>query len=133
MMLGGLVWYPEVDFWKVYIQPTHFGKKKRGRYPDNLDTFDGRMMKMEDFVKKDLTRRDCTSVVAQVFDPTWRLAPLTGKLKRDLRRLIKVNPDWDKSLSEVLRKEWCDNFHRIESVSEIEFMRSPIPVRVEED
>ena len=78
VMFGGIVWYPEVDFWKVYIQLTHFGKKKRGRYPDNLDTFDGKMMKMEDFVKKDLTRRDCTSVMARVFDPTGRLAPLIG-------------------------------------------------------
>ena len=60
VMFDGLIWFPELDFWKIFIQSTHFGKKKRGKYPDTLDKFNGRIMRMEEFVKTDLSRRDCT-------------------------------------------------------------------------
>ena len=57
VMFGGLQWFPELDFCKLYVQPTHFGRKKRGRYPNDSEKFDGKVMKMEDFVKSDLSRR----------------------------------------------------------------------------
>ena len=85
---GGLRWFPGLDFFKLEIQPTHFGKKKRGRFADSLEVFDGRFgAKMEDFVKPSLSRRDCQSVTARVFDPLGKVTPLLGKLKYDLRRI----------------------------------------------
>ena len=50
---AGLDWLPEIDCVKLRIQKLHFGKKKRGRYPDDLQKFEGSFgIKIEDFVPK---------------------------------------------------------------------------------
>ena len=48
---AGMQWYPGVDSFTLRIQPLHFGKKRRGRYPDYLEKFDGSFgTMMEEFV-----------------------------------------------------------------------------------
>ena len=39
---AGMRWIPSVDSFNLKIQELHFGKKKRGRYPENLVKFDGK-------------------------------------------------------------------------------------------
>ena len=89
---AGMKWIPEVDSFSLKIQPLHFGKKKRGRYPDDLERFDGTFGKsLEEFVPKELSRRMCTSVFARIFDIPGYLAPLILKLKFDLRRILEAD------------------------------------------
>ena len=124
---AGMCWLPEIDAVKLNIQPLHFGKKKRGRFPPNLKVFDGKMC-LDQFVPKHLSRRNCTSVVARIYDLTGKLAPLTLKFKYDLRRLIEENPSWDDALSERKRLGWLVNFRMVEDVRDVMYLRSPVPV-----
>ena len=113
---------------KKNIQPLHFGKKKRGRFPDDLKKFDGSFgMKIEDFTPIELSRRMCTSVTARIFDIPGKVAPLALRLKHDLRKLIDMDPDWDKAISESMRLRWIENFKIIEDLRDVLYMRCPIP------
>ena len=97
---AGMTWIPEVDSFSLRIQKLHFGKKRRGRFPDSLEMYDGSFGKtIEEFVPENLSRRNCTSVMARIFDPPGFLAPLSLKLKYDLRKLIEAEPSWDTPIS----------------------------------
>ena len=96
------------------IDRLHFGKKKRGRYPEDLKRYDGSFgLTLDEFVPKTLTRRMCSSVSARIYDLSGKLAPLTLRLKYDLRKLIKSDPDWDAPISPGLRQRWIQNFRMI--------------------
>ena len=123
---AGMTWVPTVDSFCLKIQPLHFGKKKRGRYSDSLQIFDGGSM--DDFVPTQLTRRMATSVSARIYDVPGLLAPLLLKLKFDLRKLILVDPGWDASMSVELRRLWVDNFKFIEEMRDVMYVRCRVPV-----
>ena len=126
---AGMRWYPEIDSFSLRIQKLHFGKKRRGRYPDNLEMYDGSFgIALEDFVPEQLTRRMCTSVMARIFDPPGFLAPLTLKLKYDLRKLILADESWDGTISADLRSLWIDNFKFIEEMRDVCYVRCKIPI-----
>ena len=57
-----------------------------------------------------------TSVVARIYDIPGLLAPLSLKLKFDLRKLIVADPGWDTVISAELRQMWVENFKFIESM-----------------
>ena len=123
---AGMKWLPLVDSFALKIQPLHFGKKRRGRYSDSLEKFDGGSM--SEFVPESLTRRMCTSVVARIYDIPGLLAPLSLKLKFDLRKLIHADPGWDTVMSAELRQLWISNFKFIEDVRDILYVRCKVPV-----
>ena len=90
--IGGMTWLPKIDVFQLNIQPLHFGKKKRGRFPDDLEKFDGSFGKsIEEFTPKRLTRRMCTSVAARIYDIPGKLAPLALRLKNDLTALLPAS------------------------------------------
>ena len=125
---AGMRWYPQVDSFTLRIQKLHFGKKRRGLFPDNLERFDGLFgISLEEFVPKDLSRIMVTSVVARIFDPPGFLAPLSLKLKHDLRKLIEADPNWDTQLSPNLRELWISNFKFIEEMRDIKYVRCMVP------
>ena len=125
---AGMTWAPKIDCFKLNLDKLHFGKKRRGRYPDDLKKFDGSFgMTMEEFVPKTLTRLMCTSVTCRIYDIPGKLAPLTLRLKHDLRKLIKVDPDWNNPISDNLRLRWIENFHMIEDLRDVMYVRCNIP------
>ena len=125
---AGMTWAPKVDCFKLNIDRLHFGKKKRGRYPEDLKRYDGSFgLTLDEFVPKTLTRRMCSSVSARIYDLSGKLAPLTLRLKYDLRKLIKSDPDWDAPISPGLRQRWIQNFRMIEDMRDILYIRCPIP------
>ena len=66
---AGMTWFPKPDFFKLNIQPLHFGKKRRGKFPPNLPKFDGsKDQSIEEFTPKEITRTNCTSVTARIFE-----------------------------------------------------------------
>ena len=52
----------------------------------------------------------CTSVAARILDVPGLLAPLSLKLKYDLRKLIEVDPSWDGAVLPDLRQMWIEDF-----------------------
>merc|ERR1711893_127003 len=88
---AGMTWFPKGDFFKLNIQSLHFQKKRRGKFPADMVKYEDTEGKtIEEFTPKGLTRTNCTSVTARIYDTQGMLAPLTLKLKYDLRRLIAV-------------------------------------------
>ena len=73
-------------------------------------------MKIEDYVPINLTRRQITRAVAKTWDPTGKLAPLSLRIKHDLRKLIKESPEWDKAISSNARSLWLQNFNMMEQI-----------------
>ena len=65
---AGLAWYPKPDLYKLNIQSLHFSKKKRGRFSADLITLEDSGKTVEDYVPDHITRINCTSVVARIWD-----------------------------------------------------------------
>ena len=122
---AGMMWFTSIDSYRLKIQPLHFGKKRRGRYPDDLQIHNSGSI--ADFVPEILTRRMCSSVSARIYDVPGLLAPLTLKLKYDLRKLIHSDPGWNTPCSAELRQLWIQNFHFIEELRDVLYVRCKIP------
>ena len=71
---------------------------------------------VDHFTPKGITRTNCMSVVARIYDTQGLLAPLTLKFKNDLRNLIKVQPSWTESIPLNHREIWVNNFKTIEDL-----------------
>ena len=67
----GYNWIPEIDMYGLNTPPIHFGNKLRGKLDPATEFFGkgGKMMSMEEFVPKDVTRRKVTKVFCRVYDP----------------------------------------------------------------
>ena len=74
-----------------------------------------------------LTKRDCVSRVAEIFDPIGRVTPLTSGFKIDINELTLRNLSWDDAIPENLRQIWADNFEMINEIRNIRFKRAVIP------
>ena len=61
---AGLTWYPKQDLCKLNIKLLHFSKKKRGRLPADLITLEDSGKSVKDYVPHNISRTNCTSVVA---------------------------------------------------------------------
>ena len=122
---AGMLWFPAVDSFSLKIQPLHFGKKRRGRYPTDLVRYTGGSL--DEFVPANLSRRMCSSVAARIYDVPGLLAPLTLKLKFDLRKIILVDPSWDTALSSELRRVWLEDFRFIEEMRDVMYVRCKVP------
>ena len=114
--IGGHTWYTEADLFSNNIPPICLVKKQRGKLPDGVVPFDPKTMSLDDYVPQDLTRRMVTSTVAKVWDPLGKSAPVTLRLKHDLRRLIRECPEWDTVIPRDARSLWLQNFEIIEKM-----------------
>ena len=81
-----------------------------------------------EFTPQVITRRQCTRVVAKVWDVLGKLAPITLKMKYDMRMFIIDNSEWDSPLLAENRLKWIKNFEMIEDVWDILYVRTSIPV-----
>ena len=125
---AGMTWFPKGDFYKLNIQSLHFSKKKRGKFPANLVKYeDTSGISIDEFTPDKITRTNCTSVTARIYDIQGLLAPLTLKLKNDLRTLISFEPSWTNPIPDHQRSTWIQNFKMIEEVRDILYVRCSIP------
>ena len=76
-----------------------FARKHRGRKP-----------KLQSTVPDKLTRRQCVSKVAELYDLTGLITPIMATLKMDLHDLVKRKMEWDDVLSDGLRQVWINHF-----------------------
>ena len=110
-------WYPKADELSLNIGDLNFAKKCRGKKPTSE----------VNVIPTKLTRRHCASKVAEVFDLTGKVAPLTASLKMDLQQLVQRKLDWNDVIPVDLRPLWESNFELIKSVGTLRFKPTIIP------
>ena len=94
LMVGGLKYKPELDCYEVPIPPLHFGSKARGRLRVGTEVFDGEFADLENFVPKNLTRKQVFSKFMSVFDIFGKLTPAMSTLRNDVRKVVKDTENW---------------------------------------
>ena len=99
IFVGGLKWFPKMDQLSINIGDLNFAKKCRGKKPASEINV----------IPTKLTRRHCSSKVAEVFDLTGKVAPITASLKMDLQQLVHRKLDWDDVIPDDLRPIWESN------------------------
>ena len=128
--VAGMAWHPEGDFVELKIQDLHFGKVLRGRLSPNTKIFTGDKSSfgdMDKFVPRKLTKRQVTSKFMGIFDLRGLLIPLTSRLKRDLRDIVAVTPEWDHGVVDGQRSKWVKNFLDLENCKGLRFTRPRMP------
>ena len=114
--LAGHKWFSKEDLIALDIKDLNFAKKQRGRKVGVIKE-----------IPKKLTRRICTSKVAEVFDFSGLISPITASWKVDLHDLVVRKLDWDDTLPDNLRPLWETNFKLMGELADIKFQRAIIP------
>ena len=114
--VAGLKWLPETDEISIDNPEINFAKKYRGRKPEQVKE-----------VPQSLTRRQCMSKVAEVFDIAGLVTPITATLKVDLHQLVLRRMDWDDALPDSLRNVWISHFEMLQEIKTIKFKRAVVP------
>ena len=84
-VFGCFGWFPESDILEHKFAKLTFAKPKRGKLPKDAKFFEGTCLKdMDRFVPDPLTKRQCTSKVATLWDPLGKLAPIKPIIKLNL-------------------------------------------------
>ena len=87
---------------KISLSITDLNFSKKQRWKKSAEASNGKPNK--------LTRRQCASKVAQIFDLVGRIAPLFAAMKHDLQVLSQRQLDWDDVLPDDLWQLWVSNF-----------------------
>ena len=114
--VAGMKWYSKDDVLTLDISPLNFSKRSFGQRQNASSD-----------IPQSLTRRQCVSKVAEVFDLTGMITPLTAAMKLDLHNLVLRNLDWDDKIPDDLRPIWLSHFDMINELKTIRFRRAVIP------
>ena len=125
---AGMKWQPELDVFTLNHPALHFGVKVRGRFGKDVRFFNATENSMDDFVPEALTRRMISSKLMSRYNPMGKEAPLTLKVKFDLRNIVKNEPEWDAPVPPEVRAQWVKNFQMMENTREFHYCRAVIPV-----
>ena len=116
--VAGMKWYPENDELQLDISELNFSKKLRGKKKE---------VENSNQIPSKLTRRHCVSKVAEIFDLTGRITPITACMKLDLHELVQRNLDWDDKIPDTLRPIWLAHFQMMNELKTLRFKRAVIP------
>ncbi|MEM7375585.1 MAG: hypothetical protein AAF587_43730 [Bacteroidota bacterium] len=116
--VAGMKWYPKQDLISLDIGELNFAKKSRGKKPTSQNTKD---------IPIKLTRRQCVAKVAEVYDITGKITPITAGMKLDLHHLIERGLQWDDQIPDDLRHVWEDHFQMMGEISSIKYKRAIVP------
>jgi len=114
--VAGMKWHPEKDLLSIDIKDLNFAKKYRGKKTGIISN-----------IPSKLTRRDCTSKTAEVFDMSGFLTPITATLKLDLHELVQRKLAWDDGIPDNLRNLWISHFDMISDIKSITYQRAVVP------
>ena len=115
--VAGTKWFPKEDTLALNIGELNFSKKTRGKKPSSSINI----------IPSALTRRHCASKVAEVFDLTGRIAPITASMKIDIQELIRRKLNWDDTIPDDLRPLWETNFEMMQDLRKLRFNRAIVP------
>jgi len=115
--VGGLKWFPKKDLLSLNIGDLNFSKKHRGKKsPDKIN-----------IIPEKLTRRHCSSKVAEIFDLTGKVSALVASMKLGLQELVHRKLDWDDIIPDELRSTWEKNFEVMKKIGTLRFKRAIVP------
>ena len=116
--VAGLKWYTKEDVLALDISELNFAKKCRGRKPVNSSL---------SIIPSKLTRRHCVSKVAEIFDLTGKITPITAGMKLDLHDLVQRKLDWDDVIPDNLRPLWESHFETMKEIKTLRYKRAIVP------
>ena len=99
------------------IGELNFAKKQRGKKP----------VKGRNTIPFNLTRRKCVSKVAEMFDLTGKITPITAKIKLDLHTLVERGLAWDDRIPDALKSIWNSHFEMMQEIGKVKFKRAVVP------
>ena len=77
--VAGMKWFPNKDLLALDMGELNFAKKQRGKKP----------VRHQNIIPSKLTRRNCVSKVAEIFDLTGKITLITAAMKMDWDTLVK--------------------------------------------
>jgi hypothetical protein len=116
--VAGMKWYPQEDQISLDISELNFAKKTRGKKPNS---------EAARTIPRNLTRRHCVAKVAEIFDISGKLTPITAGMKLDLHELVQRGLDWDDIIPDNLRAIWKDHFEMMKEIPQIKYNRCIVP------
>ena len=114
--VAGHTWYPKEDSFALNVKDLNFARKRRGRKTSIIKE-----------VPVNLTRRHCASKVAEIYDLTGMLTPITASMKVDLHEQVTRKLDWVDVIPDELRPIWLSHFEMMEEIKNVRFHRAVIP------
>ena len=128
-VFGCFAWFPESDVIEHKFARLTFAKPKRGKLPPDAKFFEGSSLEeMDRFIPNPLTKRQCASKVATLWDPLGKLTPIKPIIKLSLRETFQRTDDWDSPMPLDLRQKWVQNFWMIEQLRGLKFNRAVMPL-----
>ena len=115
--VAGMKWFPKEDMISLDISELNFAKKQRGKKP----------VQQLNQIPEKLTRRHCVSKVAEIFDLTGRITPITATMKLDLHNLVERHLNWDDVIPDELRPVWDSHFEMMQEIGKLKFKRAIVP------
>ena len=113
ILVGGVRWFSKDDLISINISKNSVTQRL-------ISILSGQ-------IPGKVTRKDCVSRVAGVFDPPGLLIPVTAGFKEDTNELCLRKLAWNDEIPEELRQIWRDNFEMIEELDSLQFKRAVIP------
>ena len=98
--VAGIKWSPKEDILSLDISELNFAKKQRGTKP----------AQHQNQIPEKLTRRHCVSKVAEIFDLTGKVTPITAAMNMDLHDLVERGFSWVDVIRDELRPVWKNHF-----------------------
>ena len=114
--VAGMKWFPKSDYLQLDIGELNFAKRCKGKHAVPVYQ-----------IPQKLTRRHCVSKVAEVFDLTGMLTPITASMKLDLHTLIQRQLKWDDVIPDDLRPLWNSNLEMMKDLKNFKFNRAIVP------
>jgi len=114
--VAGIKWFPKSDLLKLDIKPLDFSKHKKGQHSSPVS-----------IIPEQLSRRQCLSKVAEIFDLTGMITPITAAMKIDLHHLVQRKLNWDDPIPDDLRHVWKSHFDMMKELPTLNFNRAIIP------
>ena len=115
--VAGMKSFPKEDMISLDISELNFAKKQRGKKP----------VQQLNQIPEKLTRRHCVSKVAEIFDLTGRITPITATMKLDLHNLVERHLNWEDVIPDELRPVWDSHFEMMQEIGKLKFKRAIVP------
>ena len=103
--IAGMKWYSEEDLIQLDVSELNFSKKYRGKKSSSAESRK---------IPKMLTRKHCVAKVAEIYDITGKITPITAAMKLDLHDLVKRGLQWDDQIPDDLRGVWNSHFEMMQ-------------------
>ena len=115
--VAGAKWFSKPD--KISLESGDMGFSTKSKGKKSSERTVG--------VPENLTRVQCASKVAELFDLVGLATPITCGWKVDLRTLVDDKLDWDDRIPNELKSLWLQNFQTLQDLCEVQFNRAAVP------